>query len=73
MAVYRYVGLYDMLHLFPDGIHILCRHLATDAQVAIIAVRHGSIYDHAALWKEFVYSLAENEEQRAGICAHTRR
>ena len=61
----------DALHLRTDGVSVLLGDGTTDAQVAVISVRHGDVYNHRALGEKLVYSLAQHEEERAGVSART--
>ena len=58
---------YYLLHAPAYGCGIVGGDGVSDAQVAVVAVRYGNVYHHAAVGIEVVHGLAEHEEERAGI------
>ena len=72
MAAHHIVGVDNLLHPAPLGVHILLGHGAAQGEVAGVAVGNGDVYHHAAMGIEVVHSLAEHKEEGAGVGAVAR-
>ena len=67
------VGRHNLLHPPPDGRHVAFLQRPPDAQVAIVAARHGRVDADFAPREQVVHGLHQHEEKRTGVGAHTRR
>ena len=67
MAVDGQGGINDLLHPATDTACVLDGHLVPDVEVHIVTVAHRDVDGHLALLIQVVDSLAEHEEERAGV------
>ena len=71
MAVNGQGGVNDLLHAQPDLAGVVERHGVPYVQVYVVSVAHGYVDGRLGRCIEVVHSLAQHEEQRAGVGAQS--
>ena len=61
----------NLLHTALDALHVLVFHRATNAQLTVITATDGTADKQLCIGIGVLHSLCQDEEERAGVSAHT--